>query len=215
VEIAGLVDTGSFHTVIDERSVEKNDWKIDRPGPVLGAAGNNPLYCVGTCELVTELTINRRTRSAKLHFAVVAKLGVGLLIGFEFLFIFRVLIYAEARQLSFRRNSIVRSAREEIRTKEGLSQEPRSQSLIEALSPVTGTILPIPTVLECGIMVANSVSGARDNTTRLMVLNPTERTVALLRDNLVASYELIDDANVGDIINQVAVLEGVDECVLK
>lgn len=98
-ELAGLVDTGSLHTIIDESVARLRKWKIEGPAPLLGAAGENPLRCIGTCKIEIELTINNRTRKATMHIAVVENLGTSLLIGFKLLSIFHLIVDAEAKQI--------------------------------------------------------------------------------------------------------------------
>lgn len=211
VKVAGLIDTGSFHSVIDEQIVRENKWVIESPAPILGAAGNNPLRCVGTCEIEVELTINNRTRSAKLHFAIVTNLGTKLLIGLEFISIFRLIIDTESRQIYFKRSSIEKRSRG-IRNIAKLSFEPRTQTMIEARAETTNTILTKPTKLKNGLFIANSVSKVENNTIHLVVLNPTNHQITISPNSYLASFELLPDGNENDV-NRIVELDNFDESI--
>lgn len=75
VKVVGMIDTGSYHSVVDEEVAQENGWTIEGRAPVLGAAGNNPLECIGACKLKIELTINKRTRSVRHSCDSIGKLG--------------------------------------------------------------------------------------------------------------------------------------------
>lgn len=209
VGIRGLVDTGSYHSVIDGEVVRENGWTIDKPAPRLGAAGNNPLSCIGTCEIDVELTLGRRTRSTKFHFAVVENLGQPLLIGFEFVSLMQLLIDAENRQLFFKKASVVKK-KPGIRTQEEMVIGPRTQKVIEASIPTVGTVLAIPNLFDGRIIVGNSVSSVHEGTVNLIVMNPTNQPVTIQADTQLASYEQIDDAIVSDV-NRVVEIDGFEE----
>ena len=148
IELIGLVDTGTFHTILDESVARENNWEIEGPAPRLGSAGNNPLDCVGTCKLEIEVTFNKRTRAASIHVAVVRNLGIRLLIGYKSLSISRLLVDPDDDQLSFKKASLVRNTKSGIRNREKLTLAPRTQDIIEATIPTVGTVLTIPNTLD-------------------------------------------------------------------
>jgi transposase InsO family protein len=209
-DMNGLVDTGSFHTVLDAALVRQNKWKVDLPAPILGAAGNNPLCCIGTCEVTVSVTLNKRTRTATFHFAVVENLGHNMLIGLEFLSIMRIMIDAEHRRLFFKKESLTNRG---ICSTDNLTIAPRSQSSIEGSVPTKGTILAIPNTLSNGLIIGNSVSRVDKGTVRLIVLNPTTKPVSIPINTQLASYEQIETEDGECNVNRVIEIAGFDESI--
>lgn len=98
------------------------------------------MRCTGTSHVDIELTIGRRSRAGKIHVAVVASLGLEVLVGLELISIFKLIIDGEARSLSFKKSSI----KSGVRVSKSIVLEPRTQNIISAAVNTTGTILTLP-----------------------------------------------------------------------
>lgn len=51
IEYIGLIDSGAFSTIVDERIALANNWEISGPPPLLEAAGSNRLSSRGTTKI--------------------------------------------------------------------------------------------------------------------------------------------------------------------
>lgn len=185
VEINAIVDTGAYVSVIDESIVEHFKWATAGPPMSLVGADGKPLKSKGTITLNLELKIGNITKRKKHTLAIVTNLTAPMLIGLELLRVFKICIDTNNSRLTFLKDDVltgIRTARKEL-------IPARTQMIIEGKVNTIGTILEVPFQLENGLMVANGISEVVNNTTPLMVVNPTTHQIELCPNTQLACYE--------------------------
>ena len=112
-----------------------------------------------------------------------------MLLGLELLQEFKVCIDTANMKLVFAKDDLkagIRTCREEI-------IPPRSQTIVEGRVNTVGLVLAVPFQMENGLAIANSIAKAENNSTPIVVLNPTIKEVKLGKFTQLASAEQIEE----------------------
>lgn len=96
-----LIDTGSFNTVVHEKTALANNWRIRPCVQLLEGPGGEPLICVGTTRQKIELTLGIYTKSIDYTISVDYDLTDTAILGLDFMAVLKVVIFTSARRLIF------------------------------------------------------------------------------------------------------------------
>lgn len=101
VEVAAIVDTGAYVSVIDSSIVEHFNWNTRNLNMALVGADGNRLLCKGSVLLDITLTIRNVTKKKKHMVTVLKNLTAPMLLGLELMKEFGVVIDTVTNELRF------------------------------------------------------------------------------------------------------------------
>lgn len=185
VKLRALIDTGALTTLMNEKVVINNKWKVEQNNQTLVGAGGNKLNIIGSCKVEITIKIGKLSKSIYYMVTIVRDLGTNLLFGRDLIKEFNIIINPND-SLEFCKLPL-----RGIRAPDNCVIEGKTEKIVQANVYTTGPIMVVPNKYNDTLMIANSIDEVVNNTIQVLFINYGETTVKIAENEHIATCETI------------------------
>lgn len=218
-----MVDTGFKLSMV--RSDVATSLGLVPDGKDLGLVGadRSTLHCEGLIDAKVEIRAKDTTKIAKIKFAVVKNLCVPVLLGWELLGWFEILINPAKKSILFLEGT------NGMQTAEDVTLPARSEKMVATVVPAyikEGTsLMTVPFNFTPNLLVANAIDKVKMGQVDCLIANLDQNCVTLKKGTKIANFELMEEeenknniaaiARLGDTNEVIQIGDALDEMQAK